>query len=361
MINNNSYCVIMAGGLGKRFWPLSNRQTPKQFCDILHTGKSFLQQTFERVRNVFSVDHIFVVIGSNYEKITREQLPEIPIENVLKEPLGKNTAPCIAYAAYRIAQINPKAVMVVVPSDHYIGNDDLYTDSIVQCISYVESNYGLLTIGIKPFFPETGYGYIQVKDDLKMAQISKVKAFTEKPNKELANKFLASGDFLWNTGIFIWRIEDIIEEFRKYLPDLSLLFEKEYKNVDERGLDDAAIVRIYSQSPNISIDFGIMEKSLNVYVMQCDFGWSDVGTWHSFYELAEKDSDGNVNSQSNVYLLDSQKCIVCTSSMKKVVIEGVDNCIIAEKDNVLMICRRDCEDKIQYFSDLLRYKTLDNN
>lgn len=345
----------MAGGQGKRFWPISNKQCPKQFCDILHTGKSFLRKTFERANQLFPSEHIFVVTGINYESITREQLPELPVENILKEPIGKNTAPCIAYAAYRIARINPDATMVVVPSDHFIDNDELYKDSIVKGVLHIEEYGGLLTIGIKPFCPETGYGYIQLKENSNLNFISEVKAFTEKPNESLAQKFLSSGDFLWNAGIFIWRVKDIIEEFRTHLTDLYLLFEQDYKCVENPDSIDN-ISHIYCQCPNISIDFGIMEKASNVSVMKCEFGWSDVGTWHSFYDVNEKDEYGNVNNSSNVHLIDSERCIVCVPQDKKIVIEGVKDCIIAEKDEVLMICHRDYENRIQYFDDILRYK-----
>jgi len=330
-MNKNSYCVIMAGGLGKRFWPVSTKACPKQFCDILNVGKSFLRQTFERANQIFDTQNIFIVTGVAYEDLTKEQIPEIPTENILKEPFGKNTAPCIAYAAYRIARINPNANMVVVPSDHFISNDLVYIDNIQKGLSFIEQFGGLLTIGIKPTRPETGYGYIQIKKNKFSEFISKVKTFTEKPDVELAKVFLESGDFLWNAGIFVWKVKDII------------------------GDSQENISHIYSQCRNISIDFGIMEKSSKVYVMKGEFGWSDVGTWHSFHEISPKDENDNVSNSEHVLFTDSKGCIVNVPRDKKVIIEGIENIIIAENKDVLMICHREHEDNIRHFDDMLKH------
>lgn len=353
-MNKNSYCVIMAGGLGKRFWPVSTKSCPKQFCDILNVGKSFLRQTFERAIQIFDSKNIFIITGVAYEDLTKEQIPEIPSENILKEPFGKNTAPCIAYAAYRIARITPQASMVVVPSDHFISNDTVYIDNIQKGISFIEQFGGLLTIGIKPTRPETGYGYIQIKKNKISEFISKVKTFTEKPDKELANVFLESGEFVWNAGIFIWKVEDIIQEFKNYLEDIYLLFEQEYKNAPDPDSQEN-ITHIYSQCCNISIDFGIMEKSSNVYVMKGEFGWSDVGTWHSFHEISPKDEYNNVCNSEQVRLIDTKECIINVPQDKKVIIEGIENCIIAENNDILMICNRDHEDSIRHFDDMLKH------
>ncbi|WP_059026702.1 mannose-1-phosphate guanylyltransferase [Gabonibacter massiliensis] len=354
-MNKNSYCVIMAGGLGKRFWPVSNKACPKQFCDIMNTGKSFLRQTFERANQIFDLQNIIIVTGTAYEDITKKQIPEIPTENILKEPFGKNTAPCIAYAAYKIARTNPEASMVVVPSDHFIFNDKEYIDNITKGLDFVEQYGGLLTIGIKPTRPETGYGYIQIKKNRITEYVSKVKTFTEKPDKELAKVFMESGDFLWNAGIFIWKVKEIINEFKNHLEDLYLLFENEYKNAEK---PDSAenISHIYSQSPNVSIDFGIMEKSSKVYVIKGEFGWSDVGTWHSFHEISPKDENQNVSNNGNVLFIDSKECIVCVPHQKKVIVEGIDNCIIAEQNDYLMICTREHENNIRHFEDMLKQK-----
>lgn len=359
-MNKNSYCVIMAGGLGKRFWPVSTRACPKQFCDILNVGKSFLRQTFERANQIFDTQNIFIVTGTAYEELTKQQIPEIPSENILKEPFGKNTAPCVAYAAYRIARVNPHTSMVVVPSDHFITNDAVYLDNIQKGISFVEQFGGLLTIGINPTRPETGYGYIQIKKNKFSEFISKVKTFTEKPDKELAKVFLESGDFLWNAGIFIWKVEDIIEEFKTYLEDMYLLFEQEYKNVENPDSPEN-IAHIYGQCRNISIDFGIMEKSAKVYVMKGEFGWSDVGTWHSFHEISPKDENNNVSNSEQVRLIETKECIINVPQDKKVIIEGIENCIIAENNDILMICHRDHEDNIRHFDDMLKHTTKELN
>lgn len=353
-MNKNLYCVIMAGGLGKRFWPISNKACPKQFCDIMNVGKSFLRQTFERAIQVFAPENIYIVTGAAYEAITKEQIPEIPADNILKEPFGKNTAPCIAYASYKIAGINPEATMVVVPSDHFIFNDSIYVDNITKGLSFVEEYGGLLTIGIKPTRPETGYGYIQIKKNKYSETISKVKTFTEKPDRELAQVFMDSGDFLWNAGIFIWKVGDIIKELKEHLEDLYFLFENEYKNTENPDSPEN-IAHLYSQAPNISIDFGVMEKSSHVYVIKGEFGWSDVGTWHSFHELSPKDENRNVSNNENVLFSDSRECIVCVPPNKKVVVEGIDNCIIAEKDDCIMICNRDHENNIRHFDDMLKH------
>ena len=359
-MNKNSYGVIMAGGLGKRFWPVSTKACPKQFCDILNVGKSFLRQTFERANQIFDTQNIFIVTGTAYEELTKQQIPEIPSENILKEPFGKNTAPCVAYAAYRIARVNPHASMVVVPSDHFITNDAVYLDNIQKGISFVEQFGGLLTIGIKPTRPETGYGYIQIKKNKFSEFISKVKTFTEKPDKELAKVFLESGDFLWNAGIFIWKVEDIIEEFKTYIEDMYLLFEQEYKNVEDPDSPEN-IAHIYGQCRNISIDFGIMEKSAKVYVMKGEFGWSDVGTWHSFHEISPKDENNNVSNSEQVRLIETKECIINVPQDKKVIIEGIENCIIAENNDILMICHRDHEDNIRHFDDMLKHTTKELN
>lgn len=354
-MNKNSYCVIMAGGFGKRFWPVSTKTCPKQFCDILNVGKSFLRQTFERACQLFDVENILVVTNTIYDELTQQQLPELPRENILKEPFGKNTAPCIAYAAYRIARENEEASMVVVPSDHFISNDAVYADNVRKGIDFVERFGGLLTIGIKPTRPETGYGYIQMKQNNISEFISKVKTFTEKPNRELAQVFLDSGDFLWNAGIFIWKVKDIIEEFRVHLEDLYIIFEQEYKGAKYPDSVEN-ITHIYSECPSISIDFGVMEKSSSVYVLKGEFGWSDVGTWHSFHEISPKDENDNVVNSKNIVLLDAHGCIVNMPKEKKVIIEGISNCIVAENNDILMICQREHEDNIRHYDDLLKHK-----
>lgn len=353
-MNSESYCVIMAGGIGNRFWPVSNQACPKQFSDILHVGKSFLRQTYERVNRLFDHDHIFIVTGAEYENITREQIPEIPVCNILKEPLRRNTATCITYAASRIKCFCPEATMVVVPSDHFITNDEAYLQDIQAGIDFVRQQGGLLTVGITPSRAETQYGYIQVKSPNASEKISPVKTFTEKPDMELAVKFFESGDFLWNAGIFIWQLTDILQEIRKHIYDLYALFENAsaLNTPEEQGF----INNIYGECPNLSIDFGILEKSSNVYVLKGSFGWSDVGTWHAFHALRPKDENNNSANSAKVLFRNSHNCIVNVPNRKKVIVHGADDLIIAESKNYLMICHIKDEDHIKHFEKQLKYK-----
>lgn len=353
-MNPNSYCVIMAGGIGNRFWPVSNRRCPKQFSDILHTGKSFIRQTYERIAQIFPNHRIFIVTGEEYESITHKQLPEIPESNILKEPYGRNTATCIAYAAYKILGIDPEACMVTIPSDHFISNDSAYLQDIKNGMEFVEHQGGLLTIGITPSRAETQYGYIQVKSKDNTQKISEVKTFTEKPNAELAKMFFDSDEFLWNAGIFIWRLQDIIQEFKTHMYDLHALFSTDCKL--NTPAEANFIQSVYGQCHNVSIDVGIMEKSQHVYVLKGNFGWSDVGTWHAFHALCSKDECNNVSNSDKVVLNDAHNCIVNVPPRKNVIVQGIDDLIIAEKDNYLMICHRKDEEKIKRFEKAFRLK-----
>ena len=353
-MNPNTYCVIMAGGIGNRFWPDSNRQCPKQFSDILHVGKSFIRQTYERISQIFPNDRIYIVTGMEYEEITKKQLPEIPHENILKEPYARNTATCIAYASYKIHQQNPNAYLITIPSDHFICNDAAYLQDLKDGMEFIEQHGGLLTIGITPTRAETEYGYIQVKSKDNRQKISAVKTFTEKPNAEIAQMFYDSDEFLWNAGIFIWSAQSIIQEFKTYMYDLHLLFTTDCKlNTPE---EEKFIQNVYGQCHNTSIDVGIMEKSQQVYVLKGNFGWSDVGTWHAFQALCEKDENQNVSNSSKVILNDAHHCIVNVPARKNVIVQGVDNLIIAEKNNYLMICHRKDEEKIKRFEKQFRLK-----
>ena len=353
-MNPESYCVIMAGGIGKRFWPVSNQACPKQFSDILGVGKSFIRQTYERVNRLFDHEHIFIVTGKEYEAITRKQIPEIPVGNILKEPLRRNTATCITYAASTIKSIKPEATMVVLPSHHFITNDEAYLNDLRDGIEFARTHGGLLTVGITPSRAETQYGYIQTKPLMKSEKISAVKTFTEKPDLELAAKFFESGDFLWNAGIFIWQVQDILREVRKHIYDLYILFENTtaLNTPEEQNFID----NIYGKCPNLSIDFGIMEKSSKVYVLKGSFGWSDVGTWHAFHALKTKDEDNNSTNSTHVLFRDSHNCIVNVPSRKKVIVHGANNLIIAENKNYLMICHIKDEDHIKHFEKQLKYK-----
>lgn len=350
-MNKNHYCIIMAGGIGARFWPMSRTRHPKQFIDILGTGETLIQQTFNRFSKICPVENIFVVTNEIYDHLVKKQLPALPANNILLEPAMRNTAPCIAYANYKIKTQNPEANIVVAPSDHLILKEDEFLKVITDSLDAVSENDWLLTLGIKPSRPDTGYGYIQYDESQKYdknPRIRKVKTFTEKPNLELAEKFLASGDFLWNAGIFIWSLKSITKAFEKYLDDVDELFKKgigKYNTPQEKQF----IGETYTVCRKISIDYGIMEKADNVYVHSADFGWSDLGTWKSLYDIKEKDLDGNALTGNNVMLYDTKNCIINLPDEKLVVIQGLDNYIVVEDDNALLICHKDEEQQIRQF------------
>lgn len=345
-MNQNHYVIIMAGGIGSRFWPFSREKHPKQFHDVLGTGKSLLQQTAERFFPLCPKENIFVVTNKDYAGLVKEQLPYLQDAQILGEPVGRNTAPCIAYACYKIREKNKDAVVVVAPSDHVISKENDFQETVSFGLSEAAKNKILITLGIKPSRPDTGYGYIQYHEDPE-TRLKRVKTFTEKPVLDLARKFLESGDFVWNAGIFIWNINSISESFKSYMPEMAEVFEEgkgQYWTEREEGFISTA----YSQCKNISIDYGIMEKAENVYVLLSDFGWSDLGTWKSLYDITPKNEDGNV-LQGNIIASDTKGCIIKTPSDKLVVTHGLDNFIVAEYDGVLMICRKDDEQKVKDF------------
>lgn len=339
----------MAGGIGSRFWPLSTDSKPKQFLDILGIGKTLLQQTFERFKTVCPVENIYIVTSTRYKDLVLDQLSGINQNQVLLEPSRRNTAPCIAYANYKILKINPDANIVVAPSDHLILKEKKFVKTIKEALNFVEKNNVLLTLGMKPTRPETGYGYIQIdKNGNKTSNINKVKTFTEKPDIKLAKVFFESGDFYWNSGIFIWSLKTIMDAFETHLPEINSLFSQGidlYNTKDEKEF----ISQTYSECRNISIDYGIMEKSKNVYVFCSEFGWSDLGTWGSLYEHSKKDKKLNAIKGQKVFAYDSQNCIVNVPDNKLVVMQGLDNYIVVESDNTLLICKKEDEQQIRQF------------
>jgi len=350
-MNKNYYCIIMAGGIGARFWPMSRTGYPKQFIDILGTGETLIQQTFNRFKKICPIENILVVTNEIYDGLVKEQLPGLPENNILLEPAMRNTAPCIAYANYKIKSVNPDACIVVAPSDHLIIKEEEFVRVILEALEAASKNDCLITLGIKPSRPDTGYGYIQY-DEAQTSEtnnkIRKVKTFTEKPDLELAEKFLASGDFLWNAGIFIWSLKSISKAFENYLEDVDDLFKTgigKYNTPEEKQFIDDT----YTVCRKISIDFGVMEKATNVYVLSADFGWSDLGTWRSLYDIREKDENNNVSSGENVMLYDTQNCIIRMPQDKLVVVQGLDNFIVIEDDNKLLICNKDEEQQIRQF------------
>ncbi len=356
MQNKNHYVAIMAGGIGSRFWPMSRTAYPKQFLDVLHTGKTLVQWTYDRYAKFIPAENIFIVTSDEYVDIVKEQLPLLPVANILAEPSKKNTAPCIAYVSFKLAQINPEAKFIVAPSDHLILEEDRFQDIALQALDFVDHIKALVTLGIKPTHPNTGYGYIQYEELEVTKGMYKVKTFTEKPDLEIAKSFLASGDFLWNAGIFAWKANSILAAFEKYQPEMYELFDQEkmHFNTPEEA---NAIQRIYPQCTNISIDIAIMEKANNVYVMPSSFGWSDLGTWNSAYENMEKDYLGNAVASDNVIVIDATKCMVNAPKDKLVVLQGLDDFIVVDTKDVLLICHKEKEQSIkEYVAEVKRNK-----
>jgi mannose-1-phosphate guanylyltransferase len=348
MLKNN-YCVIMAGGIGSRFWPMSKTSHPKQFIDILGTGKTLIQQTFERFLTVCPKENIYVVTNDSYKQQVLDQLKGITEEQVLCEPMRRNTAPAIAYAAYKIKAINPEANLVVAPSDHIILKEESFTEVIMSALKACSTHEWLLTLGIKPSRPDTGYGYIQFTDSHPYAadqRLRKVKTFTEKPNHELAVTFLESGDFLWNSGIFIWTVKSIITAFEEHLPEVDNLFKEGMDEFNTSGEVDF-INRIYPICKNISIDYGVMEKAQNVYVLESDFGWSDLGTWGSLFDIRSKDEHNNAVIGNNVMTFGTHDCIINMPKEKLVVLQGLHDYIVAEDENILLICKKQDEQQLR--------------
>jgi mannose-1-phosphate guanylyltransferase len=355
-MNKHNYVVIMAGGIGSRFWPMSRQNYPKQFLDILNTGKTLIQWTFDRFASFIPTENIFVVTSNEYKDIVHKQLPQLPQENILGEPSRKNTAPCIAYISFKLQQKDPKASLIVAPADHLILDTKGFTKVCLEALSFVGKHNAFITLGIKPTYPNTGYGYIQHEQHSVSDNVYKVKTFTEKPNLELAKTFLASGDFLWNAGIFVWQVKNIIQAFEKYLPEMYDVFSAEKDKFNTPG-EKKALEHIYPLCTNISIDFGIMEKADNVYVIPSSFGWSDLGTWNSAYENLEKDYLANAVAGDNVVIIDATKCVVKAPNDKLLVLQGLDDFIVVDTKDVLLVCKRDKEQDIkEYVAELKRSK-----
>jgi len=350
-MNKNNYCVIMAGGIGTRFWPMSKTAQPKQFIDILGTGKTLIQQTYDRFKKIINPENIYIVTNSNYKSLVQTQIPEISDNQILCEPARRNTAPCVAYAVHKIFNSNPDANMVVAPSDHIILDENEFSNIVNSALDSSANNDWLITLGIKPSRPDTGYGYIQYNDTLKLdkdARLRKVKTFTEKPDLEIAKTFLKSGDFLWNAGIFVWSAKSILKAFSMYLPEIHALF-NEGQQVYNTSEESEFINKTYSICRSISIDYGIMEKADNVYVYISDFGWSDLGTWGSLYENRNKDQQGNAIVGKNVMMYNTENCIVNMPNKKLAVIQGLEDYIVVDSDNILLICKKIDEQHIRTF------------
>lgn len=340
------YALIMAGGIGSRFWPVSKNKHPKQFLDILGTGKSLIRQTYERFIKFIPPENIYVVTNEVYKKLLAKEIPELTENQILLEPARKNTAPCVAYAAYKIASLNTSANIIVAPSDHVILDEEKFRDVVKQAVAYTTQNDDIITLGIRPTRPDTGYGYIQFIEEQEEPGIHKVKTFLEKPTKVIAKTIYNSGDFLWNAGIFVAGVKTWIKAFSQHLPEMDDLFRggKKFWNTSK---EPEFISEAYGQCMNVSIDIGIMEKASNVKVIPSQFGWSDLGTWASLYEQHEKDYLGNAVNGKNVTVYDANNNMVMVPDNKLVVLQGIENFIVVETDDVLLICSKENEQEIK--------------
>jgi mannose-1-phosphate guanylyltransferase len=352
--NQHTYVAIMAGGIGSRFWPVSRTNYPKQFLDILGTGRTLIQQTFLRFSKFVPKENIFVVTSNEYVDLVKEQLTDLLEENIIGEPFRKNTAPCVAYISTKLLQKDPEASLIVAPSDHLILEEQTFLDVCTKALAFVNHFNALVTIGVQPTYPNTGYGYIQHEPTEAAPEVYKVKTFTEKPNKELAQTFIDSGDFLWNAGIFVWQVKRIMDAFHHHLPEMYELFAAEAHKFNTEEENDL-INTIYPQCTSISIDFGIMEKARNVYVIPASFGWSDLGTWNSAWENMEKDYLGNAVAGKRVLVIDATRCVVHTSDEKLVILQGLDDYIVVDTKDALLICQKEKEQDIKdYVADVKR-------
>ena len=342
---NNRYCVIMAGGSGTRFWPASRAAKPKQFLDVAGTGKTLIRQTYERFLKVVPQENILVVTAEKYRDLVLENLPELDENNLLLEPYSRNTAPCIAYATYTLLQRNPEAQMVVTPADHIINDEDLFAQTVGKAFEFVSENDVLMTLGVVPTRPDTNYGYVQVcggHEATKKGEPVQVKTFTEKPDKTLAQVFIDSGEFLWNAGIFVWKAKTICKEMEKHLPQVTGPF-KGWNNALGTALEGEFVARAFTDSLNISIDYGVMEKTDKAWVYPVKFGWVDIGTWESLYNfIPNKDQDGNSITAEKAMLEDTKNVLVVSPEKKKLIaINGLENYIVIDTEDVLLICPKD--------------------
>ncbi len=352
MARINNHLVIMAGGVGSRFWPMSTVDKPKQFIDVLGVGRSLMQLTFDRFEGICDPENVWIVTNKRYFDIVSEQLPEVPKENILLEPCRRNTAPCIAYVSWRIKSKDPNANIVVSPSDHIVTNPMEFRRVVESCLKFTSESDAIVTLGMKPTRPETGYGYIQAdlgSSSVRNKEIFRVDQFREKPDLATATQYLRENNFFWNAGIFIWSASTIINAFRVYQPSLAKVFDS-LKSVYNTEEEQAQIDLRYPECENISVDYAIMEKAEEIFVCPADFGWSDLGTWGSLLMQTKRDLYGNSLIGNDIQMVESKNCIVHTTQEKKVVVQGLDGYIVAEKDNTLLICKLSEEQRIKQFS-----------
>ena len=337
--DNNNYCVILAGGKGRRLWPCSRSNYPKQFIDFFGVGRTQLQQTFDRMAKIVPADHIYINTNEEYVDLVKEQLPEVSADNILAEPIHRNTAPSMAWTNHRISMMNPNACIIATPSDQAIFNEEAFRENVFEGLAFVAENNHFLTMGVKPTRPEPGYGYIQM-GDVCSDNIYHVQSFTEKPERDFAKIFMESGEFYWNTGLFLSNVSYLRECFCKILPPVLRDYDKKYPEFSVET-ENAYMKESFSSYPNISVDFGILEKPSNVCVMRCDFGWADLGTWHSIYEAMQKGEGDNVIVDSDVLMENCSNTVVKVPKGKLAVLNGLDGFIVAESDNVLLVCKKE--------------------
>lgn len=353
--SKNNYCVIMAGGIGSRFWPRSTKKLPKQFIDILGTGRTLLQNTYDRFVRILPRDHIFVVTNVAYGDLVKQQLPDLPVENILKEPTYRNTAPAVAWAAYHLRMLNPEACMVVTPTDQCFLDEDAFAKAVVRGLDYVSRVDHLLTVGIHATRPETKFGYIQVDGALE-SDIYRVKSFTEKPELEFARFFVESGEFYWNSGVFMWNVNTILEALIRLVPDIGSLIEEADASPAFLKNEQQYVDRFYSSSPNISLEYGVLERSEHVDVLTGDFGWRDIGSWSTLYEMVPKDHAQNVVLETSTLMYNCKNNLVSLPEARVVLMKDLDGYLVTEKDGVLMICRRDDAAAIRQFRNDVQIK-----
>ena len=337
--NINNYCVILAGGKGRRLWPSSRSSYPKQFIDFFGIGRTQLQQTFDRMAKIIPADHIFINTNEEYVNLVREQLPEVANDRIMAEPIHRNTAPSVAWANHRISKLDPDACLIVTPSDQAVFDEEAFRKNVLEGLDFVAHNDQFLSMGVKPTRPEPGYGYIQLGDAVG-EDLYKVQSFTEKPERDFAKIFVESGEFYWNTGVFLSNVKHLRESFSEILPSVLRGFDEAYPEFSVE-VENAYMRENFPSYPNISVDYAILEKSSNVYVMKCDFGWADLGTWHSIYEAMQKSEDDNVVIDSDVMMENCHRNVIKLPKGKLAVLNGLDGFIVAEKDNVLLICKKE--------------------
>lgn len=352
---DNYYVAIMAGGVGSRFWPASREKLPKQFLDILGVGKSLIRLTFERFLNIVPAERILVVTNKIYMDLVAENIPELPTENIIGEPSRNNTAPCVAYTAMRLKAINENACFVVAPSDHVILKESIFLEKIMQALDFASEKDAIVTLGIQPTRPDTGYGYIESSKNVVESGFETVNTFREKPDLETAKKYISDGSYYWNAGIFVWSVKTILNSFLENAPDIYNILNQDFTKYNTAGEQDY-IDEVYPQTPNISVDYAILEKAKNVYILPVDIGWSDLGTWNALHAFKDKNEEGSVIIGENTLLLESSNCIVRSDAEKLVVIKGLDDYIVIDEKDVLMIYPKSEEQNIK----ALRQSIKDN-